>query len=284
MKYFFILIAFAAITACTAVKNEPAKEEWLPLFNGKDLTNWDIKISGSSLNENFKNTFKVKDGVLTASYEEYQIFDGQYGHIFYKEKFSHYKIRIEYRFLGDQTPGGAGWAFRNSGIMLHSQSAESMALDQPFPTSIEFQLLGGSGEGERPTGNLCTPGTNVVMKDSLFTPHCINSTSKTYHGDQWVEAEAIVLGDSMITHVINKDTVLTYYKPQLDERESTYQEMLTHFGSNLLKEGYISLQGESHNVEFRKVELLSLKGCMDPKALNYKSYYIKADNSQCRYK
>jgi hypothetical protein len=284
MKYFFILIAFAAITACTAVKNEPTKEEWLPLFNGKDLTNWDIKISGSSLNENFKNTFKVKDGVLTASYEEYQIFDGQYGHIFYKEKFSHYKIRIEYRFLGDQTPGGAGWAFRNSGIMLHSQSAESMALDQPFPTSIEFQLLGGSGEGERPTGNLCTPGTNVVMKDSLFTPHCINSTSKTYHGDQWVEAEAIVLGDSMITHVINKDTVLTYYKPQLDERESTYQEMLTHFGSNLLKEGYISLQGESHNVEFRKVELLSLKGCMDPKALNYKSYYIKADNSQCRYK
>jgi hypothetical protein len=284
MKNISILIAFVAITACTTVKNDPAKEEWLPLFNGKDLTNWDIKISGSALNENFKNTFKVKDGVLTASYEEYQNFDGQYGHIFYKEKFSHYKIRIEYRFLGDQTPGGAGWAFRNSGIMLHSQSAESMTLDQSFPTSIEFQLLGGSGEGERPTGNLCTPGTHVVLKDSLFTPHCINSTSKTYHGDQWVEAEAIVLGDSVITHLINKDTVLTYYKPQLDEKESTYQEMLTHFGSKLLKDGYISLQGESHTVEFRKVEILNLKGCMDPKALNYKSYYVMEDNSTCRYK
>ncbi|MCX6223596.1 MAG: DUF1080 domain-containing protein, partial [Bacteroidia bacterium] len=244
----------------------------------------DIKIAGSPLNVNFNNTFRVKDGVMQANYDQYKKFNGEYGHIFYKDKFSYYKIRVQYRFVGQQTPGGAGWAFRNSGIMLHCQSAASMTRDQSFPTSIEFQLLGGPGEGERPTGNLCTPGTNVVMKDSLFTPHCINSSSKTYNGDQWVEAEAVVLGNSRITHIINGDTVLTYTKPQLDEREATYPEMFAYFGSKMLKEGYISLQGESHPVEFRKVELLNLKGCMDPKALNYKSFYIKSDNSQCRYK
>jgi hypothetical protein len=254
------------------------------LFNGKDLSGWDIKIAGSPLNVNFNNTFRVNDGKLTANYDKYGKFDGEYAHIFYKDKFSHYKIRVQYRFIGQQTPGGAGWAFRNSGIMLHCQSAASMTKDQSFPTSIEFQLLGGSGEGERPTGNLCTPGTNVVMKDSLFTPHCINSSSKTYNGDQWVEAEAVVLGNTSITHIINGDTVLTYTQPQLDEREATYPEMLAHFGSKMLKEGYISLQGESHPVEFRKVELLNLKGCMDPKALNYKSYYVESDPAQCRYK
>ncbi len=284
MKNLLFIMGFMAAIGCTTVKNDPAKEEWIPLFNGKDLTGWDIKISGSALNENFNNTFRVTDGVLTASYDQYQKFDGEFGHLFYKDKFSYYKIRVQYRFTGQQVPGGPGWAFRNSGIMLHCQSAASMTKDQPFPTSIEYQLLGGSGEGERPTGNLCTPGTNVEMKDSLFTPHCINSSSKTFNGDQWVEAEAIVLGDSLITHVINGDTVLSYTKPQLDEREATYPEMFAHFGSKLLKEGYISLQGESHPVEFRKVELLNLKGCMDPKALNYKSYYIESDNRQCRYK
>ena len=284
MKNLLLLLGLLAITACTAVKNDPAKEEWKPLFNGIDLTGWDIKIAGSPLNVNFNNTFRVKDGMLTANYDQYTSFDGQYGHIFYKDKFSCYKIRVQYRFIGVQTPGGAGWAFRNSGIMLHSQSAASMTKDQSFPTSIEYQLLGGSGEEERPTGNLCTPGTHVVMKDSLFTPHCINSTSKTYHGDQWVNAEAIVLGDSLITHIINGDTVLSYTKPQLDEREVTFPEMFAQFGGKMLKEGYISLQGESHPVEFRKVELLNLKGCMDPKALNYKSYYIESDKGQCRYK
>ena len=284
MKNLIYLLVAMATVSCTAVKNDPAKEDWIQLFNGKDLTGWTIKIAGYPVNENYNNTFRVEDGVLKASYDQYKHFDGQYGHLFYKDKFSWYKIRLQYRFTGNQTPGGAGWAFRNSGIMLHSQTPESMTLDQPFPTSIEFQLLGGSGEGERPTGNLCTPGTNVVMKDSLFTPHCINSTSKTYNGDQWVTAEAIVLGDSVITHVINGDTVLSYTKPQLDEREATYPEMLAHYGSKMLKEGTISLQGESHPVEFRNVELLDLKGCMDPKALNYKSYYKYPDNSKCRYK
>lgn len=283
MKRSWLLLCIISLSACTTIKNDPVKEEWIQLFNGKNLNGWDIKITGSRMNLNNKQTFRVEDGLLKVCYDQYDTFNGEYAHVFYKGKFSYYKIRVKYRFTGKQTPGGPGWANRNSGIMLHSQSASSMTKDQPFPTSIEFQLLGGLGTGERPTGNLCTPGTNVVMKDSLFTPHCINSTSKTYNGDQWVTAEAIVLGDSVITHVINGDTVLSYTKPQLDDREPNYQEMYNHFGDKMLKEGYIALQGESTPVEFSRVELLNLKGCLDPKALNYKSYFIKSDPGSCRY-
>jgi len=284
MKRSWLLLWILSLSACTAVKNDPAKEEWIQLFNGRNLNGWDIKIAGARLNLNYKKTFRVEDGLLKVCYDQYDKFNGEYAHIFYKGKFSYYKILVKYRFTGKQTSGGPGWANRNSGIMLHSQSAASMTKDQSYPTSIEFQLLGGLGTGERPTGNLCTPGTNVVIKDSLFTPHCINSKSKTYNGDQWVTAEAIVLGDSVITHLINGDTVLSYTKPQLDDREPNYQEMYAHFGDKMLKEGYIALQGESTPVEFSQVELLNLKGCMDPKALNYKSYFIKSDPSSCIYK
>lgn len=232
------------------------KERWIQLFNGKDLTGWDIKITGYPLNENYNNTFRVEDGVMKVCYDEYTSFNGEYGHIFYKYPFSHYKLRIEYRFTGEQVPGGESWAYRNSGVMLHSQSAASMNLDQDFPVSIEAQFLGGDGVTERPTGNVCTPGTNIVIDGELVTQHCTNSTSKTYHGDVWVHSEFVVLGDSIIHHIIEGDTVLTYMKPQTG---GDLPEGYPIPEGTLLKEGYICLQAESHPVEFRKVELLVLE-------------------------
>ncbi|MGV8093444.1 MAG: DUF1080 domain-containing protein [Mangrovibacterium sp.] len=248
----FILSAF--LLSCTSQK----EKGWIQLFNGKDLNDWTIKIRGYDLGVNYNNTFRVEDGLLKVRYDQYDTFKGEYGHIFYKHPYSHYKMRIEYRFTGEQVKGGEGWAYRNSGVMIHGQSPESMEKDQPFPTSIEVQLLGGNGVDERTTMNLCTPGTNVVMNGELITDHCINSTSKTYHGDQWVTAEIEVLGDSIIKHIIDGQLVLQYNQPQLDERDPAYQKLLPPDGNKLLKGGSISLQAESHPVDFRKVELLNL--------------------------
>jgi hypothetical protein len=143
--------------------------------------------------------------------------------------------------------------------MLHCQAPETMLKDQDFPISLEAQLLGGNGKDERTTANLCTPGTNVFMKGALFTPHCVNSTSKTYHGDQWIRVELLVLGDSIIKHIIDKKVVIEYTKPQIGGGSvNNYDERIKKDGT-LLKEGYISLQSESHPVEFRKVEIIDLK-------------------------
>jgi hypothetical protein len=252
---FFVLI-LVVFLACAPAK--PKNEGWIQLFNGKDLNDWNIKITGFPLNENFGNTFRVEDSLLKVRYDQYEKFDGKFGHIFYKHPYSHYKIRVEYRFVGDQVPEGPGWAFRNSGIMIHGQSAESMELNQDFPVSVEVQLLGGNGKDERSTLNVCTPGTNIVMNDSLWTQHCTNSTSKTYPGDQWVTVEVEVQGDSIIRHLIDGQTVLEYTDPQLDERDPNYRKLLPPDGNKLLKKGSISLQAESHPVDFRKVELLNL--------------------------
>ena len=255
----------------------------MQLFNGKNLDGWIPKIKGYPLGENYGNTFRVEDGVMKVSYDHYDKFNDRFGHIFYKDKFSYYIIAVEYRFTGDQVPGGAGWAFRNSGIMIHCQDPETMGKDQNFPISIEVQLLGGKGTGTRPTANLCTPGTNVVMDGRLFTPHCLNSTSKTYDGDQWVRVEALVLGDSLIQHRVEGQPVLSYFMPQIGGGAVDNFLPSAKQDGKLLTEGWISLQSESHPVEFRKVELLNLAGCMDVKAKNYKSYYVKAENGSCVY-
>jgi len=236
-----------------------AQGKWKPLFNGKNLKGWDLKIRGYALNENFGNTFRVVDGKLQVGYEAYTDFNEQFGHIFYKKPFSHYIVAAEYRFIGKQAPKGPDWAYKNSGIMIHGQTAASMGKDQDFPISIEVQLLGGDATGERTTANLCTPGTHVVMNNKLFTDHCINSKSKTYRGEEWVRVEVMVLGDSIVKHIVNGDTVLTYSKPQIGGGVVSGYDPAGKKDGQPLTSGTISLQSESHPIEFRKVEVMDLE-------------------------
>jgi hypothetical protein len=192
--------------------------------------------------------------LLSVRYDKYESFKDPetkkeyFGHLFYKTPFSHYRLRLEYRFVGKQIKDGPGWAHRNSGAMLHGQTGESMAIDQDFPNSIEGQLLGGFSDGkDRTTINLCTPGTDVVMDGKLLKKHCQTSKSKTYHGEQWVTVEFEVHGSGVMKHIDSDGkVVLEYQAPQLDD-------------GTLIEGGTISLQSESHPCDFRKVELLPLK-------------------------
>ncbi len=267
-----LLICALLLVSFLSLAPSKAPDGWIQLFNGKDLKDWQVKISGYPLNENFGNTFRVENGKMVVRYDQYKTFNREgghlYGHIFHKRKFAAYLLAVEYRFVGEQAPDGEGWAWRNSGMMLHCQDPKTMTVKQDFPISIEYQLLGGNGKEERHTANLCTPGTNVVMNGSLFKVHCTNSTSKTYHGDQWVRAEVLVLGDSLMTHIVEGDTVLSYSKPQIgDGVVSDYDPAIKQDGKPLT-EGFISLQSESHPVEFRKVELFDLgKYYKNPKKL-----------------
>lgn len=255
MKHSLTLLLLLTITFTYAQE----KRKWKQLFNGKNLKGWTVKIKGHELNENYGNTFRVEDGKMVVSYDQYTNFDEQYGHIFYKKPYSYYLLAVEYRFVGNQVAGGEGWAYKNSGIMLHCQPPSTMLKDQDFPISIEDQLLGGDATGERSTCNLCTPGTNVVMDGKLFTPHCINSKSKTFRNEEWVRAEVLVLGDSVIKHIVNGDTVLVYEKPQIGGGAVNNYDPAVKKDGQLLSSGYISLQSESHPVEFRKVEIIDLE-------------------------
>jgi hypothetical protein len=254
-----ILLMLSAILPQGCSTKKQSSDEWKQLFNGKDLEGWTVKIKGYDCGVNFGNTFRVEDGLLKARYDQYDSLRNRFGHIFYKDTFSHYLIRVEYRFVGEQCPGGPGWAYRNSGIMIHGQSPQSMDKDQDFPVSIEGQLLGGDSIGDRTTLNVCTPGTNIVMNGQLILEHCISSSSKTFRGDEWVTAEVEVRGSEIIRHIVNGDTVLVYSQPQLDDRDASYSRLLPANGDKILSRGTISLQSESSPIDFRKVELKILK-------------------------
>lgn len=267
-----IIFLFACVIAATGLSDlspaqEPASnkdvssdgEGWIQLFNGEDLTGWTPKIRYGEAGENFADTFRVEEGLLKVRYDGYDEFNERFGHLFYDKPFSHYRLRVEYRFVGEQCKGGPGWAFRNSGVMIHGETPQQMSKDQDFPASIEVQLLGGDGEKERTTSNLCTPGTNVVMDDELILAHCTSSRSKTYHGDQWVTAEVEVRGNRVIRHLLEGKVVLKYEKPQLDPRDEHAKELAEKQGDLMLSGGTISLQSESHPCDFRKVELLPLE-------------------------
>ena len=251
------LCSIAAFGQEAAPAEQPA-EQWVSLFNGENLDGWTPKITGFEYGENYGNTFRVEDGLLKVGYDGYDEFGGRFGHLFYKTPFSHYRLRIEYRFVGEQAKGGPGWAVRNSGVMLHCEPPDGMRRDQQFPVSIEAQFLGGDGENPRTTGNLCTPGTNVVIDGKLFTPHCTSSSSKTYHGDQWVTIELEVNGAGVIRHILEGETVLEYEQPQLDPSDADGRRLLDAGHDRLIDGGYIALQSESHPIEFRTVEILQL--------------------------
>jgi hypothetical protein len=287
-QYFFLyFIVLAFLSGCSDKKSDKAgEEEWLSLFNGKDLNDWIIKMNHYDAGIDSVNTFRVEDGMVRVSYENYgDNFRDRFAHLYYKKPFSYYHLVVEYRFTGKFQETAPDFARLNSGVMLHSQDPKTILKDQPWPICLEFQFLGGLGDGKpRPTGNMCSPGTDVFIKGQMVPVHCLESGSKTYDGEQWVRAEAIVLGDSLITHIINGDTVLQYSKPQMGDQvaQNNYDSTIWQPGK-LINQGYIALQSEGHPIDFRNVRLLNLKGCMDRKAANYKSYYIKSDPGSCKY-
>lgn len=253
--WLIVPLAAAALFGAAGWKHADDEKGWVTIFNGKDLDGWTPKIRGYQLGDNFANTFRVKDGVIQVGYEGYGgEFKERFGHLFYRTPASKYKLRLEYRFTGEQIADGPGWAWRNSGVMVHGQRPETMDLDQSFPVSAEVQLLGGPEQGERTTGNLCTPGTNVVMEGKLVTQHCINSTSETYRGDQWVKLELEVHGHGKLIHRINGKEVFSYEQVQYDPSDGDAKKLIKD-GSLKIDGGSISLQSESHPVEFRNIEI-----------------------------
>jgi hypothetical protein len=285
----FLVCAFAILAlAATARQNDPNQQEWLPLFNGRDLGDWSAKFAHHDLGVNLNDTFRAEEGLLKVRYDKWTTFNREFGHLFYKQPFSYYIVAAEYRFVGEQLPAAAdptfAWARRNNGLMLHAPDPKTMLKDQDFPISIEVQLLGGLGDGKpRSTANLCTPGTHVVLDGKLHTPHCTNSTSKTYDGDQWVRVEVVVHGDTLVRHVVDGQTVLEYSQPQIGGGAASPTDPTVKVDGTPLTGGYIALQAETAPTDFRKVELLNLEGCSDKKARNYKAYFVKSNASMCRY-
>lgn len=243
------------------ISAEDKEGGWVSLFNGKDLTGWTPKITRFPCGENALDTFRVEDGILKVSYDKYETFDKRYGHLYSNIPYSHYRLRMEYRFTGKMMSDAPSYVNLNSGVMIHSQSPQSMGLDQAFPVSLEFQFLADEGKGERQTGNVCTPGTNLEIDGELVTQHIVKSTAPTFPAGEWVQIEIEVRGNEEVIHRVNGKDVLRYQRPQLDPegRVESAEALIKAGAPKQLSFGYIALQAEGQPVWFRKIELKSLE-------------------------
>lgn len=234
---------------------EPA-EQWISLFNGKDLDGWIVKISGHELGENIGNTFRVQDSLLEVRYDQYDTFGTQFGALHYHQPYSNFRLRVEYRFVGETAPGGPSWGFRDSGVQYYGQSPESIGVDQNFPICLEYNLHGGNGTDERPVGQICANGMSVEIDGHKNESYCTMPTVKhTFHGDQWVTLE-IDVKDGQIRHFANGEEILAFSNPRYNADNEIAKAMISN-GDDQVKGGYISLQSNSHPIDFRKIELLA---------------------------
>lgn len=256
-----IVTTITAISACTSNHIESNDKKWVSLYNGKNLAGWIAKFKGQPLGENHLDTFKVENGLLTVSYDNWLADNAdQFGHLFTEQSYSNYRIRVEYRFVGEQLSDDPKlkWAYRNNGVMLHTQPPATMGIDQAFPISGESQLLGGNGFDDRPTGNFCSPSTNIVKNGNLITAHCVKSHSSTFHGDQWVWFEAEVHANGKIKHYVNDELVFEYDELQIDPTDPLGAKWLALGNPLKLTKGHIALQAETHPTQFRTIEIQSL--------------------------
>ena len=259
-SYIVTILSLVFLSNCATKSSKTSQEEWKTLFNGKDINDWTVKIHHHETGENFGNTFRVVDGIIQIRYDQYGDFNDQFGHLYYKTPFSYYHLKFDYRFAGKLQKGAPSYTLLNSGVMFHSQDPRTMLKEQDWPISVEMQLLAGLGDGKpRPTGNMCSPGTDVVYEGRISPDHCINSSSKTYDADQWVSGELIVLGDSLVTHIINGDTVLRYSKPQIGGGVAHGYDPKYKQDGKLLSSGFIALQSEGQPVDFKNIEIMELK-------------------------
>ncbi len=254
-----LLPGMVAFTACALLKQGNQENEWQYLFNGRNLDGWVVKFHHHELGDNYANTFRVVDGVIQVNYDAYEHFGERYGHLFYHEPFSSYHLKFEYRFTDQWMKDAPSYTYRNSGIMFHSQAPETILKEQDWPISVEYQMLAASGDGKpRPTGNMCSPGTEVVYNGEMYPGHCLNSSSKTYEWDEWVSGELIVYGDSLVIHLVNSDTVLQYMQPQIGGGVANRYDPNIKIDGKMLSSGYIGLQAEGQGVEFREIKIKQL--------------------------
>lgn len=253
-------LLFIGLTACSATEQSRNSGEWQSLFNGKDLDGWVVKIHHHEVGDNYADTFRVVDGVIQVNYEDYSDgFGERFGHLFYEQPFSSYHLKFEYRFTDQWLDDAPGYAYRNSGIMFHAQDPNTILKEQDWPISVEYQMLADRNDGNpRPTGNMCSPGTDVVYEGKIDERHCINSTSATYPPGEWVEGELIVYGDSRVVHRVNGETVLEYTQPQIGGGVVSGFDPELKVDGQPLTRGYIALQSEGQGVEFRNITIKPL--------------------------
>lgn len=214
MKPMLKTLAFLGIMITSVACSTDSK---VVLFNGENLDNWTIFVSSSEVEA--KELFYVEDGLINT-------IGKPHGYIRTKERYSNYKLHVEWRWTGEPT---------NSGVLLHVNGE-----DMIWPLAIECQLM------HEKAGDLVLigKGSGITVKE---TAHLVESEENRYKVLPKFEAVSEnPAGEWNSYDITSLDGSL----------EVKVNGVLQQTGSDMtLTEGNILLQSEGSPMQFRNVYL-----------------------------
>lgn len=255
-----------------------AADAWTPLFNGKDLSGWEMwlgKPDPSMVVEGLKKDEKgAYSEVVGAGRDPLKVFtvvnvDGQpairisgqiFGGITTKAEYGNYHLRLQFKW-GEKKWAPRAEAVRDSGLLYHVHSAWNFN-NRTWPRSPEVQIQ------ERDCGDLFAIGCQITVRARQPDPtkrlfyydpqgkptdfiekapignRCIRLEDREKPHGEWNTIELICLGDESI-HIVNGGVVMRLSQARrLDGAEPAP-----------LTAGKILLQSEGAEIFYRNVEL-----------------------------
>lgn len=250
LRWLLLILPFLVLLISAKKDVNKSAPHWLNLFNGKNLNGWTPKIAGYKSGENFGNTFRVEQGILSTRYNAYDTFNNRFGALFYNKPFKDFRLKVEYRFTGDTVRGAPSWGYKDGGIQYFCEPPQSMKIDQSFPICLEYNLL-----GTRPSGEICANGMYVQINGKRNPDYCnVPTVKKQVPADDWVTAE-IEVHNGTIKHFINGEEVLSFEDPHYDSTNAIAKNFINGTDTKV-SSGFISLQSNSHPMDFKSVAII----------------------------
>lgn len=226
MKSFLILAACMATTSRCASERQPQS-----LFNGRDLSGWDVDVPVTDSSMRLRNPFVVRNGLLVSLGEPR-------GHLLTDASYRDYRLEIEYRFSA--TPG-------NAGVLVHASTPR--ALYGMFPRSIEVQMESGNA------------GDFWCILEDIHVP---NMEARRGPPAGWGTTEGKLRRIRNLTD--NSEKPVGEWNTMVIEVVGRSIKVwvngdLVNDGSDATADrGRIALQSEGSEVEFRKLSLTPISG------------------------
>lgn len=227
-----ILAVTAALTFAPGMTNADGAGT-IKLFNDKDLSGWTIFVrhpeKGHDPKDDHKGVFKVEDGVLHVSGEEFAALTTE-------KEYGDYHLKLEFKW-GEKRYKPRENAKRDSGVLYHC-----VGLDKVWTKSVECQIQ------ETDCGDFyMVDGTSGVVNGKREPRFSKKLKDAEKPNGQWNTVEVICKGDS-VKHIINGELVAEASGLSLDKE-----------GKTPLTKGRIMLQSEGAEVFYRNVILTPLK-------------------------
>jgi len=226
------MLLVALLAAGVGQANQPiTPDHVIPLFNGKDLSNWEPDVPAKDNNPDAPPSFIVRNGMLVS-------LGKPEGHLVTKQSYKDYRLEVEYRF-----PGKPG----NCGVLVHASTPR--ALYKMFPKSIEVQMNSGDA------GDFWCIQENIEVPD-------MEKRRPREPGQKWGGAE----GDArrILNLTDGSEKPLGQWNTMVVECRDRSVTVwvngdLVNNGRNASADhGKIAIQAEGAEVEFRRVELKPL--------------------------